>query len=133
MGTRVDVRDAAVAIGMAAVLLVAGLAGTRPATAGELVGCLLLALAGLSLVARRRAPVAALIAAGVCTVGYQAFGFDVFAIAYLVAVYSAVRAGRRLATAVTSVLVLVALPAAATVSGGADEAFTRARGVLELA
>jgi signal transduction histidine kinase len=68
-------------------------------------------------------------------VGYQAAGFDVFAVAYLVAVYSAVRAGRRTATVAVSVLMLVALPLAATVTGvhGAVEALTRARGVLEIA
>jgi signal transduction histidine kinase len=59
----------------------------------------------------------------------------VFAVAYLVAVYSAMRAGHRVATAVVSVVMLAALPVAAMTSGRHDagEAFTQARGVLELA
>jgi signal transduction histidine kinase len=59
----------------------------------------------------------------------------VFAVAYLVAVYSAMRAGHRVATAVVSVIMLAALPVAAMASDRNDaaEAFTQARGVLELA
>ncbi|XVU22113.1 sensor histidine kinase [Actinoplanes sp. CA-054009] len=126
---RVDARDAAVAVGVAAVLLAAGLSEKG----GAWPGYVLLVAGGLVLVVRRRAPVVALAGAGACAVGYQAAGFDVFAVGFLVAVYSAVRAGRRLVTVVTGVVMLAALPAAALVSGGAGEAFARARSVLELA
>jgi signal transduction histidine kinase len=57
------------------------------------------------------------------------------AVAYLVAVYAAVRAGHRTITVAASVLMLAALPLAAMASGLHDtsEAFTQARGALELA
>jgi hypothetical protein len=50
-------------------------------------------------------------------VGYEAAGFGLFAVAYLVAVYSAMRAGHRVATAAVSVIMLAALPVAALASG----------------
>jgi signal transduction histidine kinase len=126
------VRDGVIAIGVAAILLITGLSGDRP---GSTLGLVLLAAGGLALAARRRAPVAVLVVTGACAVGYQAAGFDVFAVAYLVAVYGAVRAGHRATTVVVSVVMLAALPLAALVSGPQEvgEALTRARGVLELA
>ena len=60
----------------------------------------LLGVGGLALAVRRRAPVAVLIVTGVCVVGYQAAGFGTFAVSYLVAVYAAMRSGRRRATVV---------------------------------
>jgi signal transduction histidine kinase len=67
-------------------------------------------------------------------VGYQAAGFDVPAVAYLFAVYAAVRAGHRTLTVVMSVAMLAALPLAALVSlHDLSEAFARARSALELA
>ncbi|MEK8110463.1 hypothetical protein NKG94_51365 [Micromonospora sp. M12] len=84
--------------------------GERSATGLDPLGVVLLGVGGLALVARRRAPVVVLVVAGVCATGYQAAGFDVFAVAYLVAVYAAVRAGHRTVTVVTSVLMLAALP-----------------------
>lgn len=136
---RIDFRDGGIAAGVAVVLLVTGLSGQRyggvPVVSGvpAVVGYVLLAVGGLALVARRIAPVAVLVVTGVCAVGYQAAGFRVFAVAYLVAVYAAVRAGHRVATVVVSVGMLAALPAAALVAGTAGDAFERARGVLELA
>ncbi|MZE78408.1 sensor histidine kinase, partial [Streptomyces sp. SID5475] len=83
---------------------------------------------------RRRAPVPVLAVTGLCAVGYQAAGFDVPAVAYLFAVYAAVRAGHRTAAIVASVVMLAALPLAALVSlPDAGEAFARGRGALELA
>ncbi|MET7397998.1 histidine kinase [Dactylosporangium sp. NPDC005572] len=121
--------DWLIAVGVAAILVVAGLSAE-----GSAAGYVLLAAGGLALAARRRAPVAVLVVTGACAVGYQAAGFDVFAVAYLVAVYGAVRAGHRVTTIVASVVMLAALPVAAMVSGlPAGEAFTRARGVLEIA
>ena len=72
---------------------------------------------GLALAARRRAPVAVLAVTGLCAVGYQAVGFDVPAVAYLFAVYAAVRAGHRVVTVAASVVMLAALPLAALASG----------------
>ena len=67
--------------------------------------------------------------------GYQAAGFDVPAVAFLFAVYAAVRAGHRLATVAASVAMLAALPLAALASGTHDsgEALAQARDALELA
>ncbi|MET9065473.1 sensor histidine kinase [Streptosporangium sandarakinum] len=127
--------DWAIAVGMAAALLVTGLAGRHPATGIGLLGYALLAAGGLALVARRRAPVPVLAVTGLCVVGYQAAGFDVPAVPYLFAVYAAVRAGHRTVTVAASVAVLALLPLAALASGLHDtgEAFAQARGALEMA
>ncbi|MGV9600140.1 sensor histidine kinase [Streptosporangium sandarakinum] len=133
--TRADVMDWAIAVGMAAALLVTGLAGRHPATGIGLLGYALLAAGGLALAARRRAPVPVLAVTGLCVVGYQAAGFDVPAVPYLFAVYAAVRAGHRTVTVAASVAVLALLPLAALASGLHDtgEAFAQARGALEMA
>ncbi|MEV8563913.1 sensor histidine kinase [Streptomyces sp. NPDC051917] len=132
---RPAIRDWAIAVGVAAALLVTGLSEQRPATDYGLLGYALLASGSLALVARRRAPVAVLAVTGLCAVGYQAAGFDVPAVAYLFAVYAAVRAGHRTATVAASVIMLAVLPLAALASGLHDtgEAFAQARGALELA
>src|SRR5690349_14545761 len=105
---RVGVQDGMVAVGVAAALVVTGFAEHRGSSGTELLGYALLTGGGLALAARRRAPVVVLAVSGLCAVGYQAAGFSVFAVAYLVAVYSAMRAGRRVATAVISVIMLAA-------------------------
>ncbi|MFJ9799934.1 sensor histidine kinase [Streptomyces sp. NPDC101145] len=137
---RARAADWAVAVGVAAALLATALSGQRsatyPAAAGyDLAGYALLAAGGLALAWRRRAPLAVLAATGLCALGHQAAGFDVPVVAYLFAVYAAVRAGHRTATAVASVAMLAVLPLAALVSGPYDagEAFARARGALEIA
>ncbi|NUS05743.1 MAG: sensor histidine kinase, partial [Nonomuraea sp.] len=132
---RPGVTDWAIAVGVAATLLVTGLSGQHSTTYADLFGYALLAGGGLALAARRRAPVPVLVVTGLCAVGYQAAGFDVPAIAYLFAVYAAVRAGRRAMTVAASVAMLGLLPLAALASGLHDtgEAFAQARGALELA
>ncbi|GCB47401.1 histidine kinase [Streptomyces sp. NL15-2K] len=134
-GVPAGVRDWAIAVGVAAALLLTGLSGQHSATNLDLLGYALLVAGGLALAARRRAPVPVLAVTGLCAVGYQAAGFDVAAVAYLFAVYAAVRAGHRTLTIAVSVTVLAALPLAALVSGSHDtsEAFAQARGALELA
>lgn len=129
------VRDWLIAAGVAAALLVTGLSGHRSATGLDLLGYGLLAVGGLALAAGRRAPVAVLAVTGLCAVGYQAAGFDVAAVAFLFAVYAAMRAGHRIVTVAVSVAVLAALPLAALASGLHDtgEAFAQARGALEIA
>jgi signal transduction histidine kinase len=133
--SRIGAGDGAIAVGVAAILLIMSLSGQRSAAGLELLGYVALAVCGLALVARRRAPVAVLVVTGVCAVVYRAVGFDVSAIAYLVAVYAAMRGGHRVATVAVSVAVLISLPLAAMASGlhDAGEAFAQARGVLELA
>ncbi|WP_329620009.1 histidine kinase [Streptomyces sp. NBC_01255] len=133
---RAGVRDWLIAVGVAAALLVTGASGQHSAAGGlDLLGYVLLVAGGLALAGGRRAPVRVLAVTGVCAVGYQAAGFDVAAVAYLFAVYAAMRAGHRVVTVVASVAVLAVLPVAALVSGLHDtgEAFAQARGALEIA
>ncbi|MET0135587.1 MAG: histidine kinase [Kibdelosporangium sp.] len=133
---RIDAKDWAISVGVAATLLTAGLSGRPPASNLDLLGYALLATGGLALVARRRAPVVVLAVTGLCALGYQAVGFDVPVVAYLFAVYAAVRAGHRIVTVAGSVIMLVALPLAILVSPhgwSVGEAFTQSRNVLELA
>ncbi|WP_149830840.1 sensor histidine kinase [Streptomyces tailanensis] len=140
-GVRARVGDWVIAVGVAGALLVTGLSGQRSATDWaaaanwDSLGYALLTAGGLALVVRRRVPVAVLAVTGLCAVGYQAVGFDVPAVAYLFAVYAAVRAGHRIAAVVASLAVLAALPLAALASGLHDTgaAFAQARGALEIA
>jgi signal transduction histidine kinase len=131
---RIAVMDWVIAVGVAAVLPVVGLSEHDPATSLEPLGYALLVAGGLALVARRRAPVAVLVVTGLCALGYQAVGFDVPAVAFLFAVYAAVRAGHRIVTVAASVVMLAALPLAALASLDAvGDAFAQARGALEIA
>ncbi|MEU5552221.1 histidine kinase [Micromonospora sp. NPDC047793] len=132
---RIGVRDWLTGVAVAAILLITGLSAERAATGVDPVGVVLLVAGGLALAARRRAPVVVLVVTGACAIGYQAAGFPVFAVAYLVAVYAAVRAGHRRATVLMSVVMLVVLPGAAMIAGPLDirQAFDSSRGVLELA
>ncbi|SPF06367.1 sensor histidine kinase [Streptomyces sp. MA5143a] len=134
-GVRGRVGEWGIAVGVATALLVTGLSEQHSATGLDLLGYTLLTAGGLVLAARRRAPVAVLVVAGLCAAGYQAAGFDVPAVAYLFAVYAAVRAGYRTITVAASVTMLAALPLAALASGLHDtgEAFAQARGALEIA
>ncbi|MEV0033387.1 histidine kinase [Nocardia sp. NPDC050793] len=126
--------DWAIAVGVAAILLITALSKQHSPTNLDPLGYTLLTIGGLALAARRRAPVAVLIVTGVCALGYQAVGFDVPAVAFLFAVYAAVRAGHRTITVAASVTLLAALPLAALASlHDMGEAFARARDALELA
>lgn len=130
------VADWAIAVGVAATLLVTGLTDDRPATGLAPLGYAFLIIGGLSLAARRRAPVVVLAVTGLCAFGYQAVGVDVPAVAYLFAVYAAVRAGHRVVTAAASVAMLAGVWLAIWISPldvAAGEAFGQARGALELA
>ncbi|MCZ7422789.1 MULTISPECIES: histidine kinase [unclassified Micromonospora] len=125
-----------IAVGVTAVLLIAALSATRPAAGADLFGYAWLVTGGLALVARRRAPVAVLILTGVCAVGHQASGIEVPAVAFLFAVYAAVRAGHRTVTVVAAVAMLVSLPLAALALPPGlpvGEALARARDALEVA
>ncbi|MBE1498686.1 signal transduction histidine kinase [Amycolatopsis lexingtonensis] len=130
--SRARIVDGVIAAGVAAALLSAGLSADHPPS---LLGYAALAAGGLALAARRRAPVAVLVATAVCALVYQAAGFEVPVVAYLFAVYAAVRAGHRVAAVVASVGMLAAVPLALLVSGlpDASQAFTQTRDVLQLA
>jgi signal transduction histidine kinase len=133
-GVRADVRDGAIAVGVAAALLVTGLSEQHSATGLDLLGYVLLAVGGLALAVRRRAPVPVLAVTGLCALGYQAAGFDVPAVAYLFAVYAAMRAGHHIITVAASVALLATLPLAALASlHDTSEALAQARGALEIA
>ncbi|PVZ13138.1 histidine kinase [Actinomycetospora cinnamomea] len=130
------VRDGAIAVGVVAFLLAAELLGQHPATELAPVGYLLLIAGGLSLVASRRAPLVVLAVTGSCALGQLAVGFEVPAVAFLVAVYAAVRAGHRVVTIAASVIMLAAVPLAMLASPRGwpvGEALTQARDVLPLA
>ncbi|MDX3191848.1 histidine kinase [Streptomyces sp. MN03-5084-2B] len=131
--SRAQIVDGVVAAGVAAALLVAGLSTTHHPTAPF--GYAALAAGGLALAARRRAPIAVLAATAGCALAYQVAGFPVPVVAYLFAVYAAVRAGHRIAAVVASVLMLAAIPLALLASGVHDTAaaFAQARDVLQLA
>ncbi|MFI6693857.1 sensor histidine kinase [Streptomyces sp. NPDC050433] len=121
---------------VAAALLVTALSEDHVHTELDLFGYMLVVGSGLGLALGRRSPVLALAVTGLCVLAYNAVGFEVPAVAYLFAVYAAVRAGHRAITLVASVAVLVVLPLAVMVSPGdgpAGDAFVQARGVLELA
>jgi signal transduction histidine kinase len=129
-------RNWVVALGVTAALLSTALTNDHPTTDFEALGYALVVISGLALAATRRAPVAVLIVTGLCALAYNVIGFEVAAVAYLFAVYSAVRSGYRLVTLVTSLTMLVSLPFAIMISpmdGPAKEAFAQARGSLELA
>ncbi len=129
------VRDWVIAVGVAVALLLTGLSEHHSAAGLDLLGYVLLTVGGLALAAGRRAPVAVLVATGLCAVGYQAAGFDVPVVAYLFAVYAVVRAGHRTIAVAASVTMLAALPLAALASGlhGTREALAQSRGALEIA
>ncbi|MFD3591101.1 sensor histidine kinase [Nocardia sp. NPDC058640] len=126
--------DWVIAVGVAAALLITGLSREHTPTHLDPLGYTLLVVGGLALVAQRRAPVAVLVVTGLCALGYQALGFDVPAVAFLFAVYFAVRAGYRLVAVLVSVAVLAALPLAALASlHDTAAALARARDALEIA
>ncbi|WP_433463426.1 sensor histidine kinase [Spirillospora sp. CA-128828] len=125
-----------IAFCVAAVLLVTALADDHSATDLDVLGYVLVVTGGLALAAGRRAPVPVLVVTGLCAVGYRALGFEVPAVAYLFAVYTAVRSGHRVVTLALSVALLAVLPFAVMASpagGSAVDAIAQARGVLELA
>ncbi|MET7771674.1 histidine kinase [Nocardia sp. NPDC005366] len=126
--------DGAIAVAVAAILLATGLSKQHTAANLDPLGYALLVTGGLALAARRWAPVTVLAVTGLCALGYQALGFDVPAVAFLFAVYAAVRAGHRGITVAASVILLLTLPLAALVSlHEMGEALARARDSLELA
>ncbi|MDR3083083.1 MAG: sensor histidine kinase, partial [Streptomyces sp.] len=111
-----QVRERVIAVCVAAMLLGTALAEDHPSTNLDILGYALVAASGLALAASRRAPIAVLAVTGLCVVGYNAVGFQVPAVAYLFAVYAAVRSGHRIITVAVSVAMLAALPLAAIVS-----------------
>ena len=133
--SRAQVVDGVIAAGVAVALVVAGLSATHAQADLDVLGYAALAAGGLALAVRRRAPIAVLAATAVCALAYQIAGFEVPVVAYLFAVYAAVRAGHRIAAVVASVLMHVAVPLTLVASGLHDtgEAFTQSRDVLQLA
>ncbi|MFJ4099314.1 sensor histidine kinase [Amycolatopsis japonica] len=126
--------DWTIAVGVTVVLLVTALSDQD--TTMNPLGYVVLVAGGLALAAHRRAPLTVLAVTAVCALGYQAMGFTVPAIAYLVAVYAAVRAGHRIVAVAGSVLMIVALPLVLLASANASsvgEAFAQSRDALQLA
>ncbi|MFD5243915.1 histidine kinase [Amycolatopsis sp. NPDC058340] len=128
--------DWAIAVGVTAVLVVTALSDEDTTTGLGPLGHVALVAGGLALAAHRRAPLTVLAVTAVCALGYQAVGFTVPAVAYLVAVYAAVRAGHRIAAVAGSVLLIVALPLVLLASANASsvgEALAQSRDALQLA
>ncbi|WP_432129961.1 sensor histidine kinase [Streptomyces tendae] len=127
--------DWTIAVAVAALLLGTGVSQAHPGGGAGLFGSVVLTAGGLALAARRRAPVLVLAVTGLCAVGYLAAGFDVLSVAYLVAVYAAVRAGHRALAVTASVTLLLVLHVTALLfrDGTGREALTQARSVLEVA
>ncbi|MGW7071042.1 sensor histidine kinase [Streptomyces sp. NPDC054855] len=129
-------KDWVIAVGVTAALLITALAEDHASTDLDSLGYALVVTGGLALIARRRTPLLVLVVTGLCVAGYNAAGFEVPAVAYLFAVYAAVRAGHRLVTVLTSVALLILLPLAVLASpadGATAEALAQARSVLEIA
>ncbi|MBC3194178.1 sensor histidine kinase [Pseudonocardia sp. C8] len=129
--------DWAIAGATAAVVLATELSpGQHVPSALDPLGYSLLAASGLVLVARRRFPITTLAVAGACVLTYQALGFTAPAVAFLVAVYAAVRAGHHVATAAVSLVMLAAVPLALLAAADGrllGEALLQSRDVLPLA
>src|SRR5690606_1934579 len=112
-----------------------GLAGTGPppGPAGVL-GLAALAAGGLALLFARPWPVPTLVAVGLCGLAHQGAGLDVPLVAFLVAVYYAVRAGNRAVTALVAAGMIVALPLVVLGrAGDLGSAVAQSRDALELA
>lgn len=136
LAVRAVVKDSGIAVGMAAGSLLAGLSSEQSqATTFAPLGYALLVAGGLALTARRGWPAPVLVLSGLCAAGYAATGFEVPAVAYLFAAYTAVRAGHRMLTVVASAALLAVLPLAGVVAGSQDAggAFAQSREVLPLA
>jgi signal transduction histidine kinase len=124
--------DWAIAVGTAAILFVTGFSRDE----SPVLGYVPLLAGALALAAHRLAPVAVLAATGASALAYQAVGLDVPALAYLFAVYAAVRAGHRVVTAAATVVMIVAIPVALLVAPGdmaVPDAIMHGRDVLQLA
>lgn len=133
---RIGVGDWTIAVGVAAVLLVTALSRHHPLTDLGPLGYALLLTGALSLAAHRRAPVTVLAVTGLSVLGHQAVGLDVPAVAYLVAVYAAVRAGHRIVAVAGSVVMIFALPLVLLASAHDTfvwAAFTHSRDILQVA
>jgi len=107
---RPAIKDWGLAVGVAGMLLSAGLASAPHPTGADIPGYALLAASGLVLAARRRAPVGVLVGTTGCVLGHQLAGFPVPPVAFLVAVYAATRAGHRTATVVATMVLLAGQP-----------------------
>lgn len=133
---RVPVGDGAIAIVVAGFLVAGGLFGKHPVTGLAPLGYALLIASGLALAAYRKAPITVLAATGLFALGYQAIGFAVPTVAFLVAAYGTMRAGHRVATGAGTVLMLAGLPLALLASPHdwtVSEAFTHSRDALQIA
>ncbi|MFG3697290.1 sensor histidine kinase [Micromonospora sp. NPDC047620] len=112
------VRHWGLAVCVAAMLLVAGASVAPERTDLSLLGYVLLAVDGLVLAFRRRAPVGVLVVTAACVLAYQALGFEVPPVALLFAVYAATRSGHRRPMLVVTAIVLAAQPFVALASPG---------------
>jgi signal transduction histidine kinase len=95
-GRRIDKRDVALALALAAFVTAVAPLGRAGSTGLDALAYVLLAASALALVARHRAPAAVLTIVTACVLVYQLRGYpheEIAALPLLVAVYTAVRAG----------------------------------------
>jgi signal transduction histidine kinase len=95
-GRRIDKRDVALALALAAFVTAVAPLGRAGSTGLDALAYVLLAVSALVLVARHRAPAAVLTVVTACVLVYQLRGYpheEIAALPLLVAVYTAVRAG----------------------------------------
>lgn len=133
---RTGATDPLIAAAVTIALLISGLSGNQPATGQAWIGYLVLASGGGGLLALRRAPVLVLVVTGLCALASLATGFGVPALAFLIAVYGAVREGRRIAAVAGSVVMLGAIPLvilAVSPASSMEAALMQSRNVLPLA
>jgi signal transduction histidine kinase len=100
-GRRIDKRDVALALALAAFVTAVAPLGRAGSTGLDALAYVLLAVSALVLVARHRAPAAVLTVGTACVLVYQLRGYpheEIAALPLLVAVYTAVRAGHRVLT-----------------------------------
>ncbi len=121
-------------LGVTAVLIAVALADDVTDVRFAPVAMTVVVGSGLALAAQRTWPRTVLVVTGLCAVVYQSLGVDLPAIAFLFAVYAAMRAGRRGFTVAVSIVIVAAFPLIMLASGSdVGSAIARARDILEIA
>ncbi|MEV5081332.1 sensor histidine kinase [Streptomyces sp. NPDC056159] len=123
-------RDAVTAGAVAVISLVSSVVAVPDRTGLDALGYLLVLVAGLTLTARHRFPVAVVATTLVCLFAYHLRGYpgDGAAVPVLVAIYTAVLAGHRLVTVVLGAGAFVAGTVALTLTSSGDQS---ARQIVE--
>jgi signal transduction histidine kinase len=133
---RARIVDLVIAVSVTAMTLVAAFTGDHDNAHFDLLAYAAMLISGVALATSRHYPVLALMVTAISALIYNGLGFPVAAVAYLFAVYFAVRLGRRLITLVVSVCLIALLPVAIMQSpdgGSLREAASQGRDILQIA